>query len=303
MSHSKEHAKSVKQQLKDANTTAYGMSKFVSRYAPNVIHQDEKIKGVVHGRYRSGPGLLAFNSGMLIATDKRIIFLDHRPGYVSFDELTYDVVSGVKLSTTFLASALTLHTRLGDYTLRFVNIKAANNFVHYIESRRVEVSEKGKSQQSPETSQKSTSTTFTKQLDDNAITFLKEHDTAVLSTVDREGNVHGSVVYYLVSDTNDIFILTKSETTKARNILGHDQVALTIFEAGSIQTLSIQGDAQFETNQKTKEYVFSEIVKPRLYHDEKRLPPVTQLTEGSFSIIRITPSSGKYVDYKKLERS
>ena len=129
--------------------------------------------------------------------------------------------------------------------------------------------------------------------------FLKEHDLAVLSTVDRTGNVHGAVIYYLVDQNNWIYILTKSETGKGRNIYAHSQVALTIHEPGTLQTLQIQGIAGVETDQKVKDYVFALMVRPRAYKDKTLLPPVTKLQEGSFMVVRISASLMSYHDYDK----
>lgn len=133
------HEQRIKQELKAVGVTWFGIWKFASRYLPNIIHKGEHIGGAAYGRYPAGTGLLAFTEGMLIATDRRVIFLDRKPGYTGFDELTYDVISGVKLTSAGF-SAITLHTRLGDYMIRFVNTKAARNFVRFIELKRIETS-------------------------------------------------------------------------------------------------------------------------------------------------------------------
>lgn len=284
-----EHAKRVKKELTEAGVTGYGLIKSESRYLPQVIHEDERIGGVVYGQYSGG-------SAMLIATDHRVIFLDRKPLFTTSDELTYDVVSGVRFDRSGLFNSVVLHTRVADYTIRYANARCANRFVRYIESRRLE--KDYNSADSRDTAAPSTPVPLP-YLSDQALAFLKEHDVTVLSSVDRTGNVYGAVVYYLVDQLNYIYILTKQGTAKARNILAHSQVAMTIFEASTARTLNIQGTAEFETDQKIKDYVFNEIVKPRPYSGEMQLPPVTKLTEGSFTVIRITPTSGKYTDYKE----
>lgn len=128
----------IKQELKIAGATSFGQAKFTSKYLPAVIHPDEHIKGAVYGRYAEGTGPLSWVEGMLIATDKRLIFIDHKPGFSKVDELTYDAVTGVKKVYTWPFSSITLHTRLGDYTLRFANAKCIDTFMRYIETRRLE---------------------------------------------------------------------------------------------------------------------------------------------------------------------
>ena len=128
----------IRQELRAAGVTSYGLAKFASRYLPNILHPEEHIMGAVYGRYAQGQGPLAWTEGMLVATDRRILFIDHKPGFSTLDEVTYDVVSGVKKVSAWPFSSVTLHTRLGDYTLRFANTICIDNFIHYIEERRLE---------------------------------------------------------------------------------------------------------------------------------------------------------------------
>lgn len=125
------HAERVRQELKQVGVTGYGLLKSESTYLPTLIHEDEHIGGAINGRTADG-------SVMLIATDHRIIFLDRKPLFTTMDELTYDVVSGVKLSKVGFFTSVTLHTRVTEYALKYVNINCANNFVKYIEERRLE---------------------------------------------------------------------------------------------------------------------------------------------------------------------
>jgi hypothetical protein len=129
------HEDRIKKELKAAGVTPYGMMKFASRYAHNIIHEDEHIMGVVYGRYRLEG--FSLNEGMLLATDLKILFLDHKPGYTSTQEITYDVVSGIQ-KTTAVFSAVTLNTKLGNHSIRFANPTCATIFVEYVEKRRLE---------------------------------------------------------------------------------------------------------------------------------------------------------------------
>jgi hypothetical protein len=131
------HKKRINQELSDAGVTKYGFKKFAIHYLPKLIHEDEHIGGIVYGRYTDQQGGNRWNEGMLIATNVRIIFLDHKPGFTDTDEINYRAVTGVNL-TTAVFSAVTLHTRLGDYRVRFVNAKCADIFVRFVENRQLE---------------------------------------------------------------------------------------------------------------------------------------------------------------------
>lgn len=134
---------------------------------------------------------------------------------------------------------------------------------------------------------------------ESALTFLKEHDIAVLSTADRDGNVHGAVVCYVVLEDDRIYIVTKSETRKAHDMFAHGQVALTVFDASSAQTVQLEGAAQLEGDRATKDRAYQAIVRPQPYKGEVHLPPVTTLHEGGFVVFRITPTDMRFTDYKQ----
>ncbi len=285
--------KRVWDELKDVGVGAVGLRTPEAKELVRIIHPDEHIGGVVYGRYSGG---LAW----LIATDRRVIFMDKKPLFAITDELTYDVVSGVKSGRAGLFSSVTLHTRISDYSIRIVNTKCAKIFVNYIESRRLESGRNNKSSTQP--AQESPPLPISQNVSDEAaLEFLKNHDLAVLSTVDRTGNVYGAVVYYLLDQNNFIHILTKSGTGKGRNVYAHSQVALTVHEVGTQQTVQLQGIAEVETNQVVKDRVFLQIMKPRLYRGVAQLPPVTKLHDGSFMVIRITPTFMSFHDYSKSE--
>lgn len=133
-----------------------------------------------------------------------------------------------------------------------------------------------------------------------AANFLSEHTIATLSTVSNDGTVSGAVIYYTSQGEGEyIYFVSKTATTKVKNILQHPQVALTIFDAAKAQTLQIHGDASEETDESTQDWVFADLVKPRPYSGAMLLPPVTALKDGSFTVIVIRTISAHFSDYKK----
>lgn len=288
------HIERIKKELIAAGVSKYGLLKAESRYLPQIIHANEHIGGVVYGRYKGG-------LAMLIATDQRTIFLDKKPMFVTMDELTYDVVSGVKYNRAGLVDTITLHTRVTDYIIRFVSEECAYKFVKFLESRRLE-NDDNKIQFKNKPSNSKANINFNEPfslLNKEALKFMRSKDIAVLSSIDRTGNLYGSPVYFVIDQENNFYILTKDKTDKVKNISGNSQVALTIFEEYKAKTLSIQGIANYETDQKIIGYVFNEIVKPREYNGNVKLPPVTYIKDGDFKVIKITPTSAKYSDYSK----
>lgn len=100
----------------------------------DIIMVDETILGVIFGKYK----MTSNNStgrGALVATSHRVILVDKKPLYGKFQEITYDVVSGVTYNTSGFGSKLILHTRLGDIDFQTLNKKAITHFVNGIESK------------------------------------------------------------------------------------------------------------------------------------------------------------------------
>jgi nitroimidazol reductase NimA-like FMN-containing flavoprotein (pyridoxamine 5'-phosphate oxidase superfamily) len=286
-----QHEQNIRDQLVAAGITRYSLRKNEVKYLPNVIHKDEVIGAAVSGKSDLG-------SVMLVATDKRVIFLDCKSFYTTVDELTYDVVSGVALHVQGLFANVTLHTRVGEYNLRLVNLKQANRFTEYIEKMKLEIplrSALGKEEARPDQAY----------FDENKIislkkpesNFLNTHYLGVLSSIDRTGNVYGATVYYLTRDSK-IFFLTKSETEKARNIISNPRVAFTVFEELTYETLQISGLTKVVTDTDIRNQVFQNIMKIRNMQDNVTTPPVTKINQGSYVVFEIGITEAKYYKYK-----
>lgn len=291
---SENHKKRVKDELIKAGVSRYGLIKMQSRHLHEIIHPEEHIEAVAYGVRNN-------YSSMLVATDRRLIYVERKPFYSVTDELTYEMIAGVGYNVRGNRTGITLHTRVGDYVLRYVNTKAASKFVKYIEKRRVENLNGKPTNEIPLRSAEIAQTVNLKQeLSKEAITFLHRKHTATLSTIDRTGNLHGAVIYYFVDANNTIYILSKSETHKVHNILYHEQIALTIYDANTKETLQIQGTAQVEPDQGVRDFVFHELTQPRKYIDKVDLPPVTKLSHGSFIVLRINISTAIFNNFSKV---
>lgn len=132
------HAKRINDELKAVGFTRMNLRRFTSKYLPKVIHKDEKILAAVSGRRKETEGFFGLVEGMLVATDKRVIFIDHRPGFTDMDEVSYDVVTGVNLSRTLVSSSVTLFTKIHNYVLSYARTSCAEAFVEYVEENVLE---------------------------------------------------------------------------------------------------------------------------------------------------------------------
>lgn len=290
----KAHRQRIIAELKAVGMTTYGTMKMETDRLPSIIHQDERIGGVVYGR-TTGEKI---GSAMLVATDKRIIFLDVKPFFMTFDEVSYDVVAGIKDTNAGPFAGIILHTRVRDYGLRFVNKRCASIFVEYIESH-IELNKQDEAKKVTNEVWKS-STREQKRVnpDDNVQGLIQSQNEAIISSIDREGNVHGSVIHYVYIDEQFYFV-TKTQDAKVEHMTVHGQVALTIHETRSLQQIQISGLAEPETDKNTVSKVFRAINAPKEYTEGNHLPPILNMKKGDFVVIRITPMSIKYHDYSK----
>jgi nitroimidazol reductase NimA-like FMN-containing flavoprotein (pyridoxamine 5'-phosphate oxidase superfamily) len=284
----KEHRRRIKSELIKAGVTSYGLLKDESRHLYKIIHQDEHIEAVVYGRFQ-------LDSVMLIATDKRIIYFDKKPFFSIEDEVPYDMVSGVSHGQVGIFATVTLHTRVGNYMIKYANTKASENFVKYIEKHRLEPMKSV--ERKPPKIKKPKGAMLTSA----AEKFLNNHEVGTLSSIDRTGNIHGAVVYYYGPIDGELYIVTKGETQKAHNIMANKQVALTVYDEDKLQTVQLQGLASLEPDPKMKKKIMNELIEPKMIKAEDRQPPVTKIDGGAYTFIKITPTNIKFYDYKFKE--
>ncbi len=278
----------VKQELLAAGLTSYGLSKGEARHLPAVLHETEHIGGVIYGRYKK-------SSLMIVATNKRLLIMDHKFLYSRNDELAYDVLSGVSYNDQGRFVGIVVHTRLGDYPLRFVNHACAEKFVRYVEKKRIELNNGTGLQNTAAAVRPNNARTAINQ---ETRIFLTSHNIATFSTSDQNGKVSGAVVYYALAPDSTFYIVTKSQTKKAQNILRNNQVALTIYDASQMKTAQIQGLAAVETDSTKTKSLIDRFVQPHIYDKKIAWPPITKIAAGNHEVIQITPTEVKFTDYK-----
>lgn len=127
----------IKRRLLALGMSRWGLLKSETRALYAILHPDEYIGGVVFGHSDTA------GSVMLVATDRRIIYLDTKPLFKQAEDSSYDVVAGITLEWLGIRGTVILHTRLGDFRIHTINKKAAEVFSKYIEKRCIEHQEGG----------------------------------------------------------------------------------------------------------------------------------------------------------------
>lgn len=282
------HKKRVRSELAKAGVTGYGLITLQARYAHKILHKDEAVYAVAYGRYSGG-------SGMLIATDRRVIFLDRKPLYTISDTINYYSITGIGINSQGYFSSVTVHTRTGDYFLRYVNRHAAHKFVKYIEERRISSTEDHSNKPHPKIEVAKTATAKEAIISQTVADFLTSKDTGVISTINRAGHARGSVVHYVLVG-NCIYFLTRSDAKKSHNILAHHQTSFTVYDRDTLQTVQINCQAIIESNPNKKAEIFELINRPRLYGTKVLQTPLSSgSTKEGFVVFKLTPTK---IDFK-----
>lgn len=283
-----QHIERIKRELQEVGISWLGLQRFTSRYLPQVVHKNEHIHGAIFGRRKESEGIFGFVEALLVATDKRIIFVDHRPGYTTMDEVSYDMVSGVNVSTAGFYASVTLFTKIANYHLSYSRIQAAQQFADYIEKRVIDTDDPSLSGASDKP---------LASIPQDTLNFLQTHELGVLSSIDRTGMVTGAAIYYVMRDSF-LYFITKTSTEKAANILANQHVAFTVVDEPKQQVAKVQGIVQAEANERIKKEVSDAIIRARHYENGTHLPPVMYLDGNNFVTFCLTPTRIVYDDYR-----
>ena len=133
-------------------------------------------------------------------------------------------------------------------------------------------------------------------LDGAARVFLAKHDLAVLSTIGYDGWPHSAAVHYVLNNGH-LYVLTKTDTQKARDIETNNKVAVTVYDAASLGTVQLMGLASVETDRLLMRRLFPDLTRLHRYGVHVQTPPITQPHEGDFVIIRIHPTRVHFRNY------
>lgn len=286
------HINRIKKELKEAGITAVSMARFSSGYIPRIIHTDEHILAAIYGHRKAGKGIFGYEIGLLIATDQRVIYIIHRPGFTTLDEMQFDLISGVNVVNTGLFASVTLYTGIANYVLSFTRPRAAQHFANTIEKI---LFEKGQSD-SQQTVSAQTQEKVSK--NEGVLDFMKSHNIAVLSTIERSGLVSGAAIFYIMID-NFPYFMTKTNTSKVGNMSYHHNIALTIYDNTTLQTVQLQGIAEVQSDPavvRAVENALHDVYPQKIGLNN---PPVKHLA-GQSVIYKVVPTKTSFINYSIL---
>ena len=275
----------ITEELKAVGVTAYGRLKRPSRLLHTLLRDDEHIEAAAYGQGADG-------SAMLVATNKRVLFVEANLLYSSSDDFGYDVISGVNHQESPLFGSVTLFTKVHTYHLEYASRESAMRFVKLIEDRVAGAGDVKKdldlSYEEPERQ------VHYATLSDEARDFLHSQETMVVSTAARTGQVHSAVVYYTIQD-DVLYMLTKKETAKSHNLIAGKGAAVVVYDAATKRTAQLQTVAEIVGDPEVSEEVFTTI--GAVMHGGVENLPIAQLDAGGYIVFALRPTEVKYHDY------
>lgn len=130
------------------------------------------------------------------------------------------------------------------------------------------------------------------------LNFLHEHPMAVLSTISKNNRPWGAAIYYFADSNFNFYFLTKSETSKSKNINSTLYAALTVADPSSETTVQTAGIVIPVIAKKTVDYALKNLAAQQSHGDYSRTPPIIKLHKGEWKVFKLIPTYLQYADYK-----
>lgn len=119
----------IKKQIKnlDAGSKLFGMKEI--KELPNILWEDEKLEKMVQGFYEKG-------NGILVATNKRLVFVDKGLFYgLRVEDFPYDKISSIQYETGILWGKIIIFASGNKAEIKNVQNAQVKSFGDYVRAR------------------------------------------------------------------------------------------------------------------------------------------------------------------------
>ena len=131
-----------------------------------------------------------------------------------------------------------------------------------------------------------------------AVDFLNSHNTGVVTTVSKQGELWSSTVYYVSDEHSDIYFFTKNDTRKYHNLSEDSRIAFIVYDQKERETFQLSGEATVVTEQKIINLIYNKLQRATPL-ESRPLPIEKLLNAGEYTLIKITAKQTNFVDYSK----
>lgn len=241
MSQPTENQTKVYSRLSELGISKFNQGKSIVGALTKSLIAGEPLEAVVVGRNAN------YTSALFALTNTRLLYIEGDRLYHSANTIAVGAIVGVSILPTPILSAVTVQTKIGDYTIQDVNnanshdfAKAMDGVINKIaEPAEGSLTQPSKVQQSADVSTDPTPTTPEKvTLSPSELEFLDLQHVGALTTSSASGQIHSNPVYYAIQDSK-LYIMTREGTHKARNMTARPQASLVVIEQSNLQYITI----------------------------------------------------------------
>lgn len=119
------------------------------------------------------------------------------------------------------------------------------------------------------------------------IEYITANPVATLGTINEDGTPLGTIIYVTCINSEKLYIVTKNETLKYKNIQKNNHISITIVNTDDSSTLQAGGTAQTIEDGQVISAVMSDMA--RIYgKSADYLPPIAKIRAGVYEVIEIT---------------
>ncbi len=139
-----------------------------------------------------------------------------------------------------------------------------------------------------------------KDIKESVLEFLKENETAVISTASPEGEPRAATVYYIVDDDFNIYFATGRETDKFKNLQYNKRAAFVVGTGPAVITVQGGGRVEELDGDSLKE---KGEIGGKLYFKALKEWPVLKLPHAGISFFKIIPDRIKFLNLDSVGHS
>lgn len=118
-------AREINHQLRACGARTNILSKGEARCLPTIIHPGETIRAFVYGSHPAG-------FGMMVATDRRLLYVNKVFFDTKIDEVMYASVAAVEYDLGIRYGKLKIYTRAKDFEFKYINKRYLRPFVTFV---------------------------------------------------------------------------------------------------------------------------------------------------------------------------
>lgn len=131
---------------------------------------------------------------------------------------------------------------------------------------------------------------------DEALSFLVDHETGVLSTV-SDGKSHSRLVYYTCDDSFTIFFLTLANTRKVADLKENPHASFVVSEIDIPRTLQVEGTVEDLTEVATMNPLLTNFVQELMSKRRRYGLPLEHFDAAVVKLYQLTPSWVRWGDF------